>query len=458
MRRLRMEGFNDLPRQRRRSAARVLIEVLREPMLLLLIAGGFVYLLIGDLTEALMLLAFANISVLITFIQESRTERVLDALRDLASPRALVIRGGVRTRIAGREVARGDLVVLSEGDRVPADCVILEESNLAADESLLTGEPVPVTKSADPSGAAPAAAAPGGDGQSVAYSGSLIVRGDGLGLVFATGAATRIGAIGRSLQDLSGEPPRLVVEMRRVVRFFGAIALAVCVASLVLQGTLRGDWAAATLQSVALAMAMLPEEFPVVLTVFLAMGAWRLSRARVLSRRAAAIESLGAATVLCTDKTGTLTENRMRVAELRSAETILGGGPGADGAHAGIAKAGVLASARIPVDPMEKAFHDLAAGFPGGADGFANGLAPVRSFGLSAGLLAVTNVWRKIDEDALVAAAKGAPEAIIALCRLEGEAGARALEAAQAMAARGRRGAGAPMSSAKTRLAMVGVT
>lgn len=438
-RRLLEEGFNDLPRQKKRGAVRILVEVLREPMLLLLIAGGLVYLAIGDLAEALMLLVFANFSVLITFIQESRTERVLETLRDLASPRALVIREGARKRVAGREVARGDLVVMSEGDRVPADCVVLEANGLATDESLLTGEAVPATKIASPAGEAPAGARPGGDGQPIAYSGSLVVRGQGLGLVFATGAATEIGKIGRSLGELAGEPPRLQIEMRRVVRFFGLIAIVVSAGSLVLQGLFRGDWAGATLQSIALGMAMLPEEFPVVLTVFLAMGAWRISKARVLTRRAAAVESLGAASVLCTDKTGTLTENRMKVAELRSRDEILDGAADGSGAHADIARFGVLASAKTPVDPMEKAFHELADGMSGAAPPSPEDWLQVHAYGLSTDLLAVANVWRETSAGALTVAAKGAPEAIAGLCRLDTDEASRLICAAQEMAVRGMR-------------------
>lgn len=438
-RRLQTEGFNDLPRQTRRGAGRILAEVLREPMLLLLLAGGLVYLAIGDLTEALMLLAFANFSVLITFIQESRTERVLEALRDLASPRALVIRDGARKRVPGREIARGDLVVLTEGDRVPADCVVLEANNLSTDESLLTGEAVPVAKRPDPSGRAPAGARPGGDGQPIAYSGALIVRGEGLGLVFATGAAAEIGKIGRSLGEVAGEPPRLQVEMRRVVRLFGLIAIFVSASALLLQGFLRGDWAGATLQSIALGMAMLPEEFPVVLTVFLAMGAWRISKARVLTRRAAAVESLGAASVLCTDKTGTLTENRMKVAALRSRDEILDNAERREDAHADIARFGALASAKAPVDPMEKAFHALADDFAPAAAPEAGDWTQVRAYGLSPDLLAVANVWRNENSGALTVAAKGAPEAIAGLCRLDGAATERLLTAAREMAGSGMR-------------------
>lgn len=438
-RRLATEGYNELPRQQKRGPLRVVIEVMREPMLLLLVAGGLIYLAIGDLTEALMLLAFANFSILVTVIQESRTERVLEALRDLASPRALVIRDGVRRRIPGREVVRGDLIVLAEGDRIPADGVIIEGHDLAADESLLTGEAVPVAKRPDPSGKAPAGARPGGDGQPIAYSGALMVRGTGLALVFATGPATQLGRIGGSLSALKEEPPRLQVEMRRVVRFFGAVALVVSGAAVVLYGAARGDWLTATLQGVAIGMAMLPEEFPVVLTVFLAMGAWRISKARVLTRRAAAIESLGAASVLCTDKTGTLTENRMRVQKVMSRAEIIDGARADKGAHAGIAAIGVMASAKTPVDPMEKAFHALADAVAGGAASAAGDAAQVHAFGLSPDLLAVANVWRAPKGGALRVAAKGAPEAIAELCRLDGAARAQALAASEDMAAGGMR-------------------
>ena len=144
--RLKTEGYNELPRPARRTPLRIAVEVLREPMLALLIGGGAIYLALGDLKEATILLAFATMSVMITVVQETRTERVLEALRDLTSPRALVIREGQRRRIPGREVVRGDFVVLSEGDRVPADAVLVQSQDLQTDESLLTGESVPVRK------------------------------------------------------------------------------------------------------------------------------------------------------------------------------------------------------------------------------------------------------------------------------------------------------------------------
>ncbi len=285
--RLRTEGFNELPRPELRTPLRIAIDVLREPMLALLLGGGAVYLVFGDLQDALILLAFATLSVAITVVQESRTERVLEALRDLASPRALVIRDGKRKRIAGREVVRGDIVVLAEGDRIPADAMLVESHELQADESLLTGESVPVRKVASSAGASAESARPGGDDLPYVFSGSLVVRGTGVGQVVAIGALSEIGRIGQAISMQHAEPPRLQAQVRRLVRGFAVAGGAVSILVVVLYGTLRGGWLDAVLAGIAVGMSMLPEEFPVVLTVFMAMGAWRLSRARVLTRRAA---------------------------------------------------------------------------------------------------------------------------------------------------------------------------
>jgi P-type Ca2+ transporter type 2C len=306
--RLKSEGPNELPHAGRRSIIRLIADVLREPMLLLLLAGGAIYVVLGDLGEALLLAALASASVVITIVQEARTERVLDALRDLSSPRALVIRDGGRIRIAGREVVRGDVIVLAEGDRIAADAVILQADDLLADESLLTGESVPVRKLAAAASEGRRSAQPDGDNLSLVFSGTLVVRGTGVAEVAATGIRTEIGKIGQSISSLERETPRLQQQTQRLVTTFAIIGAIVVVITILLYGFYRGGWLDGILAGIALGMSMLPEEFPVVLTVFLAMGAWRISQARVLTRRAAAIESLGAATVLCTDKTGTLTK------------------------------------------------------------------------------------------------------------------------------------------------------
>jgi Ca2+-transporting ATPase len=444
--RLRQDGPNELPRARGRSTLRILVDVLREPMLALLLVAGAAYLMLGDRTEALILLAFATFSVAITVVQETRTEHVLEALRDLSAPHALVVRDGVRCRIAGREVVRGDMVVLEQGDRVPADARLVEASDLQVDESLLTGESLPVGKR------------PGGDGTpspdesaSLVYSGTLVTRGSGRAEVIATGGRSQIGRIGLSLAEVEPEAPRLRTETTRIIRLcaFGGLAISLLV--VLLYGVLRGGWIDAVLAGIATGMAMLPEEFPVVLTVFLAMGAWRIGKAGVLTRRAAAIETLGSATILCTDKTGTLTENRMGVAELwlpTDAVHRMGDG-GIPAAFHPLIDTAALASPETPIDPMEVALHDsrsaIEASLPPHADWT---LAHVH--GLRPDLLAMSNIWSVGDGRSYCVAAKGAPEAIAALCRLSPSDRDRMAEAVDAMASRGIRVLGVASATVST--------
>ncbi len=430
--RLQQDGYNELPRPERRTPLRIVLDVLREPMLALLLCGGLVYLLLGDLREALLLVAFGAISVVITIVQETRTERVLEALRELTSPRALVVRDGERRRIAGRDVVRGDLLMLAEGDRIPADAVLVTARDLAVDESLLTGESVPVRKQAIKTPVAKASSTekaalaehrPGGDDLPFVYSGSLVVRGEGLAEVEATGPRSEIGKIGLSLHGLQQEPPRLQQQTARLVRLCFLGGAAISLAAVLLYGTLRGDWLQALLGGIAIGMSMLPEEFAVVLTVFMAMGAWRISKARVLTRRAAAIEVLGSATVLCTDKTGTLTQNLMSVAELRLPDGASVRLASSQAAPVGaeffeLARCSALASSAEPFDPMEKALHAFTQASLPEDDEIPGARTLIRSYGLRPELLAMTQVWQS--SQAVFASAKGAPEAIARLCKLDG--------------------------------------
>ncbi len=421
--RLKVDGPNELPSQERRSTLAVAFAIVREPMMLLLLGAGLVYLALGDPTEATVLLLFATVSVVITVVQEIRTEKVLAALSDLSSPRALVIRDGGRKRIPGREVVRGDVIVLEEGSRIAADGVLADSHALQVDESLLTGESVAVPKHhpADK-----------------VYSGTLAIRGKGLAVVTATGRASRIGQIGSTLAGVKREPPRLQAETRRLTRVFGTGAVALCVGAVALYGLVRGDWLHAILSGIALAMSMLPEEFPVVLTVFTAMGAWRISRARVLTRNAAAIETLGAATVLCSDKTGTLTENRMSIVSLhlddgQAWQPAVTSAPPSDALRQ-LALVGRLASDKEPYDPMELAFHRLAARL----EPEAPAAKLERAYPLMPELMAMTQVWQQEGAER-IAAAKGAPEAIAELCRLDEMARWRVMADADAMAHQGLR-------------------
>ena len=314
--RLKKEGYNELPSGKKRSVFAIALDVVREPMFILLIAGGLIYLLLGDVQEALMLLGFVFIVMGITLYQERKTERALEALRDLASPRALVIRDSMQKRIPGREVVRGDIIVLSEGDRVPADAVILSCVNLSVDESLLTGESVPVRKSSSKD--IIQMSRPGGDDLPFVFSGTLVVQGFGIAQILATGGNTEIGKIGTALNIIEQEETLLQKETGKLVRNLAFIGLFLCILVIVAYGLTRGNWLNGFLAGITLAMAILPEELPVVLTIFLALGAWRISQKNVLTRRVPAIETLGSVSVLCVDKTGTLTLNQMSVRKIYS--------------------------------------------------------------------------------------------------------------------------------------------
>ena len=433
--RLRRYGPNELPSGGRRDLLKIIRETLGEPLLLLLLAASGLYFLIGDLREAAMLLVMGVVNVILVVYQEFKTERTLEALRDLSSPRALVIRDGAPLRIAGREVVPEDLLVLAEGDRVAADAVLLSCANLAADESLLTGESAAVRKLAVVG--SPASGRPGGDDLPWIFSGSLVVSGRGLARVTRTGGETEIGRIGRSLAGLEPEKTRLRRVTARLTRYVALAGLGVSLVVATLHGLRAGNWIDAILAGITIAMSMLPEEIPVVLTVFLTLGAWRISRRNVLARRAAAIETLGAATVLCTDKTGTLTLNRMSVVRLwtpAQSVSVAADGPTVPKALEELVRLGSLACAPQPSDPMEIAFHRLA-----GIMQWRNEASLEREYGLTKELLAVAYVWKNANESTLRVAAKGAPEAIADLCGLQDAERAVILEQAAEMAAQGLR-------------------
>lgn len=423
--RLKLDGMNELPSSDKRDLIRIALEVLREPMFLLLVTAGAIYLLLGDVTDALMLLGFVCVVMAITIYQENKTERVLEALRDLTSPRALVMRDGLEQRIAGREVVRGDLLMLSEGDRVPADAVLISCSHFAVDESLLTGESVAVFKIAQVSPEMTInhqIPAPGGDGLPFVYSGSMVVQGRGTALVLATGARSEIGKIGNALQSLTTETTSLQQEIRKLVRNLAILGTFLSLLLFIIYGLTRGDWMHGLLSGITLAMSILPEEYPVVLTVFMAMGAWRISKHRVLTRHIHTVETLGSATVMCVDKTGTLTFNRMAVQQLEANnQTFLieeSQNALPENFHE-VLEFAILASELEPFDPMEKAIHELGKRYLINTEHLHGDWQLAHEYSLSPELLALSHVWKAVDRHDYIVAAKGAPEAIADLCHLD---------------------------------------
>jgi Ca2+-transporting ATPase len=439
--RLREHGPNVLPGGQQRTLRTMVWETGQDPMFLLLLAAGCLYLLLGDWQEGLALLVFVLVVLGLTLYQEGRTERAVAALRDLSSPRALVLRDGKLQRIAGSEVVVGDIIALAEGDRIAADALLLSANNLLVDESLLTGEAVPVRKAAG--SADSVSAPPGGDDQPFVYSGTMVNQGQGMARVRATGANSEIGRIGATLQTLQVEKSPLKKLTAQLVLRLAWIALLMSLALVLVTGWLRGDWTQAWLAGIALAMSMLPEEFTVVLTVLPALGALRLSRVQVLTRRIAAIETLGATSVLCVDKTGTLTLNRMTVAQLYADGQLWSVDYAVPDAlpedfHT-LVEFSILASEADPFDAMEQAFHRLGLHFLADTEHLHRDWKLVHEYALTTQLRAMSHVWRAVDGEEHEVAAKGAPEAIMDLCHLDEASQRRIGEAVDAMAAQGLR-------------------
>ena len=465
-RRLATEGPNLLPGSAPKSTLAIVRDVVTEPMFLMLLAAGSIYLALGDRGEALFLLGFVFVVIGITLAQERKTQRALESLRDLSAPRALVIRDGQEQRIAGREVVRGDLLVLHEGDRIAADALLID-GQLEVDESLLTGEAVPVAKlplaqdsqnaQASASAEAPATRAgppqarPAPSGGSAAhevasvgaiYASTVVTRGVAVAQVCATAAHTAVGRIGADLAATVEPPSALQQGSRRLVRNLGIGALVLALAQVLL-----GWWwnsrplLESLLSGIALAMAILPEEIPVILTVFLALGAWRISHQKVLTRRVTAVEALGAITVLAVDKTGTLTMNRMAVAELASGEQHFRPESASElpeHFHL-LAEFAMLATPADPFDPMEKAIQHFGHQWLQGTEHVHDGREPEFEYALSGEILAMTRVFASDEPNVHLLATKGAPEAVADLCHLDAAQQGAIRRQVEAMAERGLR-------------------
>lgn len=412
-RRLRDIGPNELPQTSGRGLVEIISDTMREPMFLLLLGAAILYMVLGDLGEGLFLLGGALASIGLVIFQEARSERALAALRDLSQPHARVIRDGQDMQIPARELVPDDLLLVGEGERIPADGVLIGGDVLSVDESTLTGESAPVSKRIAAEDAILDDARPGATWSPYVFSGTLSVAGQGIVRVTRTGARSTLGQIGASLAQIGQEATPLQQAAGRLVTLLGVLALAFCGIIALAYGLLRDDWTGGALAGITVAIALIPEEFPMVLAVFMALGAWRLASHRVLVRRSAVIEALGGATALCVDKTGTLTENHMRVDRLwtDAQDIIVRDGVLTSGPARETLAIAALASAVRPVDPMDRAIRAITHGDE-------HEMQMERAWPLRPEMMAVVQVWRREGEER-VAAAKGAPEAIFKLCRLQ---------------------------------------
>lgn len=451
--RLATLGYNDLPREPGRGLLRICLETMREPMFFLLLGAASLYLILGDLIEGLFLAAGAMASIGLVVLQEARSERALATLRELSQPFTRVMRDGVPVRVPARELVAGDVLLIGEGERLPADARLVGGEVLTVDESALTGESAPATKvpakPEDPGAANPVL---GAEESPYLFAGTLVVRGQGVAIVIRTGSHSALGQIGASLAAIDQQRTPLQVAAGRLVARLGALAIGFCALVAVGYGVVRDDWVGGVLAGITVAISLIPEEFPMVLAVFLALGAWRLAMHKVLTRRSAVIETLGGASALCVDKTGTLTENRMQVAALFSNSDhveISGADVNEcrDGPAGELIRLAALASAVHPVDPMDRAIRSLN-GAASVSDAFAG--EPEVTWPLRPELMAVVQIWRT-DGDVRIAAAKGAPEAIWKLCRLPADETAQMQRLVERYAERGLRVLGVASACMQTR-------
>ncbi len=418
--RLQRDGTNTTADDAPRHVLMLLRDIITEPMFLLLLAAAGLYLLLGELNEALALSLSVLLIITITLLQERRTEHVLQQLKELSVAHVQVVRDGSTQSLPSDQLVVGDLVLLSEGERVPADALLIEAVSLLVDESILTGESLPVEKdTSDPHSR-----------NSSVFSGTLILRGHASARITATGPRSEIGKIGRALSDLDVETAPLYRQMKKLTQQVAIIGIALCVCVAVVYTLARHDFLGGTLAGITLAMGVLPEEFPVVLTVFMAMGAWRIATHGVLVRRMPAIETIGAVTVLAVDKTGTLTENHMRLAVLDAldgpVEQTLTAPPTERTTH--ILFTALAASEQHAFDSLERAIHEAAQShdqIDNQTHDHTRSLIQtlhtwklVREYELTPQLTAVTHVWQD-GEGIMHVTTKGAPETVLSLCQAD---------------------------------------
>lgn len=428
-RRQQQYGKNELTPQKKENFFLKVLHILREPMFLLLIAAAVIYFILGEPRDGAIMLIFVVGIIGIDVAQQWKTDKTLSALRELSAPRVKVVRDGAESEIPSTELVPGDLMLLYEGVKIPADGKIARCSDFCADESTLTGEAEGVWKM-------PAGSVESGDRRfrkDWCYAGTLVTQGTAAVIVEKTGAATEYGKIGLGVASAKSEQTPLQKQTGRLVTVCAAIAgvlfllVGVFTWLNLTDHSFEDRLIESVLSGVTLAMAMIPEEFPVILTVFLSMGAWRLAKKHSMVRRLPSVETLGAVSVLCVDKTGTITQNRMTVRKLwtedghdeRELTFVMG-----------------LGCETEAYDPMEKAMLACCAQRGQSAEELTRGEL-VGEYAFTNKLKMMGHIWRRDGE--LIIAAKGSPEKIMSICELSAEARERCAEQAAAMAADGLR-------------------
>jgi Ca2+-transporting ATPase len=397
-------GKNVFTRGRSSRILHIIWDLVREPMFVLLAIACSLYFILGQPAEGIMMLVAICIVTLISLYQEVKSSRALGALKQLTAPTVNVIRDQVTISIPAEELVPGDIMLLSEGMKIPADGLIIQQNDLSVNESIITGESMPVSKSKV-------------EGNNILYQGATINSGKCVGRVTTTGNNTILGKLGKSVEGYSAGKTMLQRQVGKLVRrlaFFGLIGFTII---FLVNFINENNWAASLLLALTLAMSAVPEEIPVAFSSFMALGAYNMSRIGIISRQPNTVENLGAVSVLCLDKTGTITENKMKLKALYNYKTdeLVDLGESAVAGYPDLFTYAVLASEQDPFDEMEKAIWDAYHLYTEGK--ILERLKMINEYPLEGHPPMMTHVFT--DGTNTVIAAKGAAERILNVCRLQ---------------------------------------
>lgn len=421
----KQHGQNMLKKQKSSGLWFILKAAAAEPMLMLLVAAAAIYFLMGSTQEAVIMLVAIGLVATISIIQESRTRRALVSLENFTSPAYRVLRNQVWTLLKSEALVVGDTVELGEGTLVPADAIVLSADDFSVNESILTGESMPVYKLA-------------GSPPDPLFAGTQVTSGQAVCSITAVGGATRLARIGSSIASIPAAKSVLQVQIRRLVRDMAIIGAIIFVAVWAIRFARSGDLPGSLLGALTLAMSILPEEIPVAFATFMALGAYRLMKEGIVVKQMQTVEALGSATVICTDKTGTLTENKMSLCgmfvldgrELVTDFSSLSAGATQLLYHA------ALASEISPFDPMEAELHRVfGKTSPTGLPAY-DGLTMLLGYPLEGKPPMMTHVWQGKENQRIIAV-KGAPEALMNVCALSAKDRAALLDATGSFTSKG---------------------
>jgi P-type Ca2+ transporter type 2C len=410
--RLAHYGPNQLSSEKTTSLWRQVLQAFSDPMVNILLVAGAIFIALGERTDGTTMMLATIPLIVVDLVLGVRTERTLDRLRQMASPRALVRRDGRETVIPGTEVVPGDVVLLKEGEIVPADGIIESESNFQVDESTLTGESLPVSKKGI---GWPALGAAAEDRESRAFAGTTVLAGRSTVIATATGADTEYGEIGALVARAKPSPTHFERSVRDLVRTLSVVAV---FASLALAGIVYAagqGWVEALLAGVSLAIAAIPEEFPIIFAIYLAIGAWRMARRNALVRRLAGVETLGSTSVICTDKTGTLTQGKLAVRGIHAGGQLqIGDVVTLTPLTRELLEDALLASEPNPFDPLDQAIATVAKESGVDPPQLYSRWSMAEDYPFDPDRKYVTHVWRS-PQGKLKLASKGAIEGILEL-------------------------------------------